>query len=147
MDASTTSAAASCVSAVAAASSAFVAALSARHSHRSARSAEEALQETRRQRRHENVRRELVAVGLLRHEATELIRSLATELRREPARVELRRESLRRTTTMCDPVGPRLEGLMHARAPLESGEVELLYRELTDRADSLRALLAEHPAG
>jgi|SRR5215475_7538875 len=143
MEAATASAIAGSVSAIVGAISATVAAMSARNSRRSAEASESALHEMRRQRWADDTRRELATLGGVHDEAMELVKALATELRREPATVERCRGTLRRSAMISGLATPGITLLLQAKQPLEPADVEAIHRELTERAVALHKLLTE----
>lgn len=141
MDAPTASAIAGSISAIVGAVSATVAAVSARNSRRSAQASEAALRETRRQRQADDARRELQDLGSVYDEAMALIRALATELRREPAAVERRRNALHRSVMTSGLATPGLTHLLQAHQPLGPEAVEAVRHELTSRSAALRQVI------
>jgi hypothetical protein len=143
VEAATASALAGSISAVVSAVSATIGAISARNSWRSARASEAALQETRRQRRAEDIRREIAALGTLHDESAALVRALATDLRADPAAVERSRSALRRSIMTSGIVTPGLAQLLGAQQPLAEADRDAIDRQLLQSLDDLRRELEE----
>ena len=141
METATASVIAGSVSAVVAALSATIAAFSSRNSWRSARASEAALHETRRQRRADDLRRELVMLGVVHDEATALIKALAIDLRSEPAAVDRCRAALRRSMMLSGLTANVLVALAEARQPLSPAETDAVYRYLVRGSEQRRAEL------
>lgn len=141
MEASTAIAIASSVSAIAGGISATVAAVSARNSRRSAQASEAVLREARLQRRADDARQALDALGIVHDEAMALATALATDLRREPAVVERRRDALRRSAMTSGLVTPGVTRLVDADGPLEPAEIDAIRQELAARSAALHRLL------
>jgi hypothetical protein len=129
------------ISEVVSAISAAVAAFSSWNSLRSARASQAAVRETRRQREIDNARGELALLGNVYDDATAFIEALSLEHRRDPAKVEARREVLRRSTLVAGMAVPSLLGLAAATGPLALSDVDAVLSDLNNQSAALHRII------
>lgn len=129
---------ASMISACIAAISATVSAFSAWNSRRSAQASQAALQDSREQRKIDNSRADLIALGNVYDDCMNLIESLDRDLTRDPTKVHRYRETLRRSSLVAGVMTPALEVLMASTAPLSSQQVTQIREDLLSMSTSLR---------
>jgi ABC-type transporter Mla subunit MlaD len=128
------------VGATVAAVSAAISAFSSWNSFRSAKASLAALEDTREQRRKDDVRTRLGALGGVYDDCVGLIESLARDLIRDSETVNRQREKLRRSTLVAGVTTAEVRNLLEAKQPLSQAEITDLRKSLEDISSQLHGV-------